>query len=178
MEQAVRDSVVSDRAAPPAQAPVRKQGLILAIGIFKLMKATALITLGVLAQVLTPEGLVRAVGRHLAWMGAYPGGHVVHHLISRIGSLDHRTAARLALLSFLYAGVFIVEGVGLCLRKAWAEWTTVGVTGSFVPLELYELCVRPSIGKVVALTLNVAIVAYLVWYRLREGREARAHRGG
>jgi uncharacterized membrane protein (DUF2068 family) len=46
-------------------------------------------------------------------------------------------------------------------RRRWAEWLTVIVTGSFVPLEVYELAHRAGWGKVVALALNLAIVGYL-----------------
>jgi hypothetical protein len=38
----------------------------------------------------------------------------------------------------------IVEGVGLWLRKRWAEWLTVIATSLLVPFEIYELIHRPS----------------------------------
>ena len=39
------------------------------------------------------------------------------------------------------------------------------VTASFIPFEIYELARRPGVGKVVAIAINVAIVAYLAWRR-------------
>jgi uncharacterized membrane protein (DUF2068 family) len=54
------------------------------------------------------------------------------------------------------------------LRRRWAEWLTVFVTASFIPLELYELSRRFGPGKLVALVLNVAIALYLVWRRLED----------
>ena len=60
-----------------------------------------------------------------------------------------------------YAALFSVEGVGLLLRKRWAEWMTVIVTGSFIPFELIGIVRRPGPGKIVALALNIAIVVYI-----------------
>src|SRR4051812_20091407 len=61
------------------------------------------------------------------------------------------------------------------MTRRWAEWLTVVVTSSFIPVEVYEMVEHFSAGKVVALTVNVAIVVHLVVRRLadREHRPAR-----
>ena len=48
----------------------------------------------------------------------------------------------------------------------------VVVTGSFIPIEIYELVKDFGVGKVVALIVNVAIVIYLAWRRLEERKGA------
>ena len=60
----------------------------------------------------------------------------------------------------------VVEGIGLLLRRVWAEYVTIVITTSFVPLEIYELVERASLAKAIALVVNIAIVAYLA-LRLR-----------
>jgi uncharacterized membrane protein (DUF2068 family) len=90
--------------------------------------------------------------------------------------VDPHRAQRLALLSFGYAAVFLIEGVGLTLRRRWAEWLTVGVTASFVPFELYETVAHFGTGKVIALAINVAVVAYLARRRLQEHQPAPRRR--
>lgn len=57
--------------------------------------------------------------------------------------------------------MFLVEGVGLLLVKRWAEWLTVIVTTSFIPLEIWKLVRHSSAPAIVTLALNVAIAAYL-----------------
>ncbi len=52
----------------------------------------------------------------------------------------------------------------------WAEWFTVLVTASFVPLEIYEIARHPGAIRIGALVVNLAIVAYLV-ARLRRRRD-------
>jgi uncharacterized membrane protein (DUF2068 family) len=42
-------------------------------------------------------------------------------------------------------------------------------TGSFLPIEIYELGRRPGAGKAALLLLNLALVVYLI-RRIREGR--------
>ena len=70
--------------------------------------------------------------------------------------------------SFLYGGLFLTEGIGLWLLKRWAMWFTVIITGSFLPVEIYELARHPSGGKVGVLVINMAVVAYLI-RRIRDG---------
>ena len=64
--------------------------------------------------------------------------------------------------SFIYSALLLVEGVGLCLRKRWAEFLTVGITASLLPFEFYELIHRLTTTGVVITLLNVAILWYLI----------------
>jgi uncharacterized membrane protein (DUF2068 family) len=69
-------------------------------------------------------------------------------------------------VSFVYAGLFLTEGVGLWLVKRWAEWFSVIITTSLVPVEIYEIHRHPSAMKCLVLILNIAVVGYLL-YRIR-----------
>ena len=149
--------------------------MLVAIGIFKLVKVALLVTLGVLGLVDGGEGYHRMIAAAAHWTGAFSGHHSVQSAIVRLFSLSEQTVHRFAIASLAYAAVFATEGTGLVLRKRWAEWFTICATGSFVPLEVYELAHRPSAAKAVALTINVAIVVYLVW-QLRKGDRGRAQR--
>jgi uncharacterized membrane protein (DUF2068 family) len=73
------------------------------------------------------------------------------------------------MVSFIYAGLFLTEGIGLWLVKRWAEWFTVIITGSLVPFEFYEIHHHPSLVKALVLLINMAVVAYLL-YRIRNER--------
>jgi uncharacterized membrane protein (DUF2068 family) len=68
--------------------------------------------------------------------------------------------------TFIYAALFMTEGIGLWLLKRWAEWFTVIATGSLIPIESYEIYRHPSVIKVLVLLINIAVVVYLV-YRIR-----------
>ncbi len=151
--------------------------VVVLIGVFKLIKATLLIALGIAGLVSAPSELAHQVRHALAWMGLSPGHRTLSHLLSKLGSFDDGVARQLAVASLCYAAVFLVEGIGLLKKRRWAEWLTVGVTASFIPIEIYEAVQRFSAGKIAALILNLAIVIYLVWVRVGAGRTA-SHRLG
>ena len=70
------------------------------------------------------------------------------------------------LITLTYAAVFAVEGIGLWMQRRWAEWLTVIITASLIPLELWELIHRPSLGAALVLLANCLIVGYLVLARV------------
>src|SRR5205814_453765 len=102
--------------------------LIVVIGVFKLAKAAILIGAGVAAIAGGAEKIARAAERTSLWLGAFPGRHTLHHAADKLWSLDGQDTERLAIAGFAYAAVFVVEGVGLVMKKHWAEWLTVVVT--------------------------------------------------
>ncbi len=91
-----------------------------------------------------------------------PNGHYVRLLLAKLPILDERRLKELSAGTFIYSGIFLTEGVGLALGKRWAEYLTIVSTASLLPLEVYELAKHASIGKGIALVINLAVVAYLV----------------
>ena len=147
--------------------------VLLAIALFKLVKAVLLIALGVAAISLERDahlltslrGFVRSLG-----LDAHSG--LINRAFAKALGIDHRHLQALAVGTFVYAAVFLVEGTGLLLRKRWAEYLTTIITASFIPLEIYEMAHQPSVLKAAGIALNVAIVVYLV-IRLRQKRRGR-----
>jgi uncharacterized membrane protein (DUF2068 family) len=142
--------------------------LIRLIALFKLVKALFLIAVGVGALSLrhNHDG---ALG---AWLHALlfdPHGKLFHEAVEKISGLDTRQLADVAIGSLVYAAVFVVEGVGLMLRRGWAEVLTAIITTSFLPLEIYELVEHRSWMKVAVIAVNALIVVYLVRRLRREG---------
>jgi uncharacterized membrane protein (DUF2068 family) len=60
-----------------------------------------------------------------------------------------------------YALLEGTEGVGLAMRRRWAEYLTVIATALLIPYEVYEVVRAPTLFKVSALLLNVAVVGWL-----------------
>jgi uncharacterized membrane protein (DUF2068 family) len=63
--------------------------------------------------------------------------------------------------AFVYAALFATEGIGLYLRKRWAEWLVVAATALFIPFELWALFAHVVWWKFVLLLGNLCIVGYL-----------------
>jgi uncharacterized membrane protein (DUF2068 family) len=145
----------------------RARGLFV-IALFKLLKAATLVALGVGALLLVKSGDHFAQLRHfVSELRIDPDNRLIHRAMTKLSGLDARKLERLGVGTFVYALVFLVEGVGLLLRRRWAEYLTTIVTASFVPFEVYEMVRSPSILKALGIVVNISIVVYLV-ARLRK----------
>jgi uncharacterized membrane protein (DUF2068 family) len=85
-------------------------------------------------------------------------------LLAYIGAFNHITV--LAFSAIAYAALEGTEGIGLAMRRRWAEYLTVIATGILIPYEAYEVINHATLFKVGALLLNLAVVGYLA-YRKR-----------
>jgi uncharacterized membrane protein (DUF2068 family) len=96
------------------------------------------------------------------------GQNIITQLLLRVlvyvAGFNHVTL--LAISAIAYAALEGTEGVGLAMRRRWAEYLTVIATGVLIPFETYEVVFHPSLFKVGALLLNLAVVGYLA-YRKR-----------
>ncbi|MDC0672683.1 DUF2127 domain-containing protein [Nannocystis radixulma] len=156
---------------PAASRPKHRahDRMLRAIAVFKFFKAVLLVTVGLGAfELLRPDVAERA---H-AWVAALSLRSERVAAQDLLGRLDGVGSAHLEALgagSFVYATVFAVEGVGLWRARRWAEYITVVTTLSFVPLEAHHLLRHPSPSGVSALTLNLAVVVYLLARLRRRG---------
>ena len=132
------------------------------IAAFKLLKCLALLALGIGALKLLHKD-VEAIIVH--WINVFqvdPHSHYLQLLLEKLSILDDRRLKELSAGTFIYSAIFLTEGAGLAFRKSWAEYLTIVTTASLLPLEIYELAKHASIGKVLALVINLAVVIYLV----------------
>jgi len=60
-----------------------------------------------------------------------------------------------------YAAIRFAEGWGLWRARRWAEWLGAVSGGIYIPFELVALVRRPGLEPLLALSVNVAVVAYL-----------------
>jgi len=147
--------------ASSAHAP----GLLRVIAIEKLLKAAALVVVGIeVLRLGGPNGA--ALLDH--WVHLFhvdPQNHYVHKLLERLLAMNPARLRQLGVGTFIYAGLYVIEGVGLLLDRTWAEWLTIITTAALVPVEVYELARRLTVPRGCLLVFNIAVVAYLI-YRL------------
>jgi uncharacterized membrane protein (DUF2068 family) len=143
--------------------------LVRLIALFKLLKAVLLIAVGLSAlQVLHKDAA--SVAEHWTRMlGVDPGNRYVGRALQKFGNLTPQEIKDFGVVSFIYAGLFLTEGIGLWMVKRWAEWFSVVITTSLIPVEVFEIHRHPSAIKCAVLIANIAVVAYLV-YRIRKER--------
>lgn len=152
--------------------PVKSPLGLRIIGVTKLLSAALLVAVAV--------GLFRLIGTDM--------GVTLEHFVRRLHLDPENKVINKALLglagtsigklkaidigAFLYAILYVVEGIGLIMGKHWAEYLTIAATASLIPLEIYELAQKLNPVRASVLLVNVAIVVYLI-YRLRKDHKAR-----
>jgi uncharacterized membrane protein (DUF2068 family) len=132
------------------------------IGLFKLFKATLLIAIGIGAAKFLHKDLATTVLHWAQVLHVDPDNRYLHGIMVKIFRVTPKQLKALSAGTFIYAGLFLTEGVGLLLRKHWAEYFTIITTGAFIPLEIYELARHFTVTKLVVTAINVLIVWYLV----------------
>ena len=132
------------------------------IGGFKFASGLLLAALGVGLFRGTHNDLGEEVEHLVASLKLDPGNYYIHTAIERISGIKPGQLKAIGVGTFLYALMYLVEGGGLLLGKRWAEYFTVIATGLFIPLELYEVVRRPTPLHIAVLTINVAVLIYVV----------------
>src|SRR3984893_16922005 len=146
------------------------------IAVYKLIKVLMLLALAYGEVRLSDASLIAKL---VSWASARPLGlehKVVTQLLEWFSGLTASRVHALRMVTLAYAAVFATEGVGLWMQQRWAEWLTVIITASLIPLEIWELLDRPNFGKAAVLIANVAIVAYLVWHVRSRGNHHKSVR--
>ncbi len=142
-----------------ARAKSRK-GIWLIVA-FKLLKGLMLLAVGIGALSLLHENVAAQVGHWMEAIRVDPENHFIHALIRKLWVVDDKKLVELSAGTFFYAALVFTEGIGLALRKKWAEYFTIFVTASLIPLEVYELVQKFGFMKIMVIVLNIAIVVYL-----------------
>ncbi len=83
--------------------------------------------------------------------------------LRKLFSLRGSSLKLLGIIAAAYALLEGVEAVGLWLRKRWAEYLTFVATTILLVPEIYELTGTVTVFKILALVINLVVVAYLLY---------------
>jgi len=158
-------------SARPARRPANRKSpkTLLGIALFKLAKGILLIAVGIGAIKLLHKDAAQTILHWVDVLRVDPDNRFIHGILTRAFSASPKQLEATSIGTFIYAGLLLTEGVGLLLRKRWAEYFTIITTGGLIPLELYELSRHVTAAKTCVLIVNLAVVAYLL-VRLRTKR--------
>jgi uncharacterized membrane protein (DUF2068 family) len=170
-----RGPLVTSTSTPGRHKDPHKSGLVTLIGITKLLEALLLLTIGLGAWHLVHRDVAETVRGWVHEAHLDPDGKYLRGFLSKLFSVNDKTLHELGVVAFIYFALHATEGVGLLLHKRWAEYFTVISTSLLVPLEVYEICHKPTATKVAVLVANLVIVAYLI-YRLWKTRPLKAEK--
>jgi uncharacterized membrane protein (DUF2068 family) len=149
-------------AKPRSARKQEKATTLLLIAIFKLFKGVLLLIVAVGALRMLHKDVSAVVLHWVDLLRVDPDNRFIHKIIDRSFGIHERQLREISAGTFFYASILLTEGVGLLMKKHWAEWFTVISTAVFIPLEVYEIFHRFTWVRVGVFALNVAIVWYLV----------------
>lgn len=101
---------------------------------------------------------------------------LIDWILDKLLSFDPKTLKYASLAATLYAGLTMIEVMGLWYDKVWAETLVIVLVGMSIPLELLELLYGFSLTKLIVFIINASILGYLV-HRFMVHRLEAMYRG-
>lgn len=198
MNLASSSPILPECATPTeAQRSAGSQGIFL-IAVFDLIKAALFLIVAV--------GVFHLVDRNthveltrLLHVFRISGDHqFIRNLLLKANVITDPDKRIFTGVLLLYTVLYTIEGIGLLLRKRWAEYFAVLMTAIPLPFEAYTLFHRTShtpidhplllkeqlsalfhshvlVLKLVVLIINAGIVWFLVYHLRRDGKQRPAH---
>ena len=135
-------------------------GLML-IAAYKLLIALVFAVVGVGALHLVGKDVEDVLSNLASNLRFNPEGRFVNFVLDKASLLNDPMLRRIGFGAFFYSAISVVEGVGLYLEKAWAEYLTLAITASFLPLAVRELAQRFTWVHVGIFIINLTVLIYL-----------------
>ena len=152
---------MTDSPLPSLAKPKHNQWLIL-IAAFKLAQALLFAALGVGALKLLHKDAADLLAQLAEHLHHTPETRFVNFLLKYAPLVNDHLLRRIGAMVFIYAGLDLIEGIGLYLEQTWAEYLTLAITASFLPLEVFEVYRRITIIRVSLLVVNALVFLYLL----------------
>ncbi|OOG47870.1 DUF2127 domain-containing protein [Rhodanobacter sp. C01] len=159
----------TSRIEPPAKSTRTHAVGLRAIAIYKGAKSVGLLLVAIAAFHLDHQQNFERMVHWLEHLSLADSNQLRWRLVDLLTAMGPRKFVAVGIVALAYAALFAIEGTGLWLRMRWAQWFTALVTGSLVPLELYEVMLRFSGIRLVVLATNIAVVIYLLYSVLQSG---------
>jgi len=150
----------------------RNRGLIL-IAAFKLGQALLFASIGIGALRLLHHDVGDLLADLADRLRFNPESRFINFILDRASLLDDRILKRIGAIVFIYAGLDLVEGIGLYLEKTWAEYLTLAITASFLPWEVFEAFHKVTLILVILLVVNAWVFFYLLKLVIERGKKRR-----
>lgn len=141
---------------------------VVLIGIGKLLKAAGLVVVTFVLRAMLAPAQHQKIMDILNSIRLEPHNKYIHFVAEKAFGLHPDTLRLLHLGAIIYAGLYLIEGLGLLWDKKWAEWMVVVTTAGFLPFEAYEIYSEVTWGRCLLFVANIVVMIYLCWrlYRL------------
>ena len=162
LHQAISSGDSAEPVSDFSAGPARHNRWLLLIAFYKGLQALLFVGLGVGALHLMHKDIDDVISQLGEMLRFNPESKFVNFLYDRSSLINDPLLRRIGALAFSYAVISLIEGVGLFLEKAWAEYLTLFITASFLPWEIFEVIHRLTWLRVSLLVLNTLVFVYLM----------------
>jgi uncharacterized membrane protein (DUF2068 family) len=143
-----------------------------AIAVFEGLKGLAAIASSIGLLSLLHHDLHHLALELVGHFGLNPAQHYPALLLQYVDELNSTPVSTLMLFASGYVAIRLTEAYGLWHEYRWGEWLGAFSGGLYVPFELRHLYHEPSVISAAVLTLNFAMVVFLV-LQLRQRHASR-----
>jgi uncharacterized membrane protein (DUF2068 family) len=143
------------------------------IAAYKVVQALLFIAIGVGALRLLHKDLEDILTTLIDHLRFNPESKLVNVILENAANVNDHMLRRISEVFFIYAALSLVEGIGLYLERVWAEYVTLIITASFLPLELFEVVRRLTWVRAGLLVINTLVLLYLLKVVIERGKQRR-----
>ena len=161
---------MTDSPSQSLSRPKRHNRWLMLIAAYKFVLALVFVAVGVGALRLLHKDVGDLLARLADHLRHNPESRIVNFILDKASLLDDPLLRRIGAAAFCYAGLGMLEGIGLYLEKIWGEYLTLAVTASFLPWELFEVFRRVTWIRAGLLVVNAMVFFYLLKLVTRRGK--------
>lgn len=147
------------------------------IALFEAAKGGLALVLGFVLLSVRHRDMETIAGHILGFLHVNPDRRFYHEVLQAAGRVTTHGIWLFVFGVVAYAAIRFVEAIGLWLERVWAEWFAIISGSMYLPWEIYELARRQTWIRWTIVSVNLAIVIYLVWLRI-EMHKARQRNNG
>ena len=161
---------MTDSPSQSLSRPKRHNRWLMLIAAYKFVLALVFVAVGVGALRLLHKDIGDLLAKMADHLRFNPESRIVNFILDKASLLDDPLLRRIGAAAFCYAGLGMLEGIGLYLEKIWGEYLTLVITASFLPLEIFEVFRRVTWIRAGLLVVNAMVFFYLLKLVTRRGK--------
>jgi uncharacterized membrane protein (DUF2068 family) len=133
------------------------------VALFETAKAALALVAGFGLLSLGPHEIQRFAERLIKHSHLNPAAHYPHIFLEIAETATNVHLLLIAAGALAYSAIRLVEAYGLWYGRRWAEWFAALSGAIYVPFEIMEINRHVSWLGITALTVNVAIVVFMLY---------------
>jgi uncharacterized membrane protein (DUF2068 family) len=155
------------RSSILSEPTVSKDGALRTIIALKALGGVLFLLIGLGVFTLVNSDIAVLAGELADSLGVDSDNHYLLRLLEWLIGISPKQVIAVGFVTLLYSTLLLTMAWGLHVGRVWADWLTIGATGLFIPIELYEVVWSLRLTYGVVLAINIFIVWYLIRRRIR-----------